>query len=95
MDILVNNVGILRDKTFAKMDLADFELVLKVHLMGAVHCTKAVWPIMNAQKYGRIVMTTSSTGLYGNFGQSNHGAAKMAPKTTFASTAWPPQPPRA
>ena len=78
VDILVNNAGILRDKTFAKMELADFELVLKVHLMGAVHCTKAVWPIMNAQKYGRIVMTTSSTGLYGNFGQSNYGAAKMA-----------------
>jgi NAD(P)-dependent dehydrogenase (short-subunit alcohol dehydrogenase family) len=78
VDILVNNAGILRDKTFAKMDLADFELVLSVHLMGAVHCTKAVWAIMNAQKYGRIVMTTSSTGLYGNFGQSNYGAAKMA-----------------
>jgi NAD(P)-dependent dehydrogenase (short-subunit alcohol dehydrogenase family) len=78
VDILVNNAGILRDKTFAKMDLADFELVVNVHLMGAVHCTKAVWAIMNAQKYGRIVMTTSSTGLYGNFGQSNYGAAKMA-----------------
>jgi NAD(P)-dependent dehydrogenase (short-subunit alcohol dehydrogenase family) len=78
VDILVNNAGILRDKTFAKMDLADFELVVDVHLMGAVHCTKAVWAIMNAQKYGRIVMTTSSTGLYGNFGQSNYGAAKMA-----------------
>ena len=78
IDILVNNAGILRDKTFAKMDLADFELVVKVHLMGAVHCTKAVWAIMNAQKYGRIIMTTSSTGLYGNFGQSNYGAAKMA-----------------
>ena len=78
VDILVNNAGILRDKTFAKMELADFELVLNVHLMGAVHCTKAVWPIMNAQKYGRIVMTASSTGLYGNFGQSNYGAAKMA-----------------
>lgn len=78
VDILVNNAGILRDKTFAKMDLADFELVLNVHLMGAVHCTKAVWPIMTAQKYGRIVMTASSTGLYGNFGQSNYGAAKMA-----------------
>ncbi len=78
VDILVNNAGILRDKTFAKMDLADFELVVNVHLMGAVHCTKAVWGIMNAQKYGRIVMTTSSTGLYGNFGQSNYGAAKMA-----------------
>jgi NAD(P)-dependent dehydrogenase (short-subunit alcohol dehydrogenase family) len=78
VDILVNNAGILRDKSFAKMELADFELVLNVHLMGAVHCTKAVWAIMNEQKYGRIVMTTSSTGLYGNFGQSNYGAAKMA-----------------
>lgn len=78
VDILVNNAGILRDKTFAKMDLADFRLVVEVHLMGAVHCTKAVWPVMTAQKYGRIVMTTSSTGLYGNFGQSNYGAAKLA-----------------
>lgn len=78
VDILVNNAGILRDKTFAKMELADFELVVNVHLMGAVHCTKAVWTIMNEQKYGRIVMTTSSSGLYGNFGQSNYGAAKMA-----------------
>ena len=78
VDVLVNNAGILRDKTFAKMDLADFRLVVEVHLMGAVHCTKAVWPIMQAQKYGRIVMTTSSTGLYGNFGQTNYGAAKLA-----------------
>lgn len=78
VDILVNNAGILRDKTFAKMELADFRLVIDVHLMGAVHCSKAVWPIMNAQKYGRIVMTTSSSGLYGNFGQSNYGAAKLA-----------------
>ena len=78
IDILVNNAGILRDKSFAKMDLADFRLVVDVHLMGAVHCTKAVWPIMNEQKYGRIVMTTSSSGLYGNFGQSNYGAAKLA-----------------
>ena len=78
VDILVNNAGILRDKTFAKMDLADFELVVDVHLMGAVNCSKAVWGLMNAQKYGRIVMTTSSSGLYGNFGQSNYGAAKMA-----------------
>ena len=61
-----------------KMELADFRLVLDVHLMGAVHCCKAVWPIMNAQKYGRIVMTTSSSGLYGNFGQSNYSAAKLA-----------------
>ena len=78
VDILVNNAGILRDKSFAKMELADFELVMNVHLMGAVHCTKAVWAIMNEQKYGRIVMTTSSSGLYGNYGQSNYGAAKMA-----------------
>jgi NAD(P)-dependent dehydrogenase (short-subunit alcohol dehydrogenase family) len=78
VDILVNNAGILRDKSFAKMDLADFRLVLEVHLMGAVHCSKAVWPLMTEQKYGRIVMTTSSSGLYGNFGQSNYGAAKMA-----------------
>jgi NAD(P)-dependent dehydrogenase (short-subunit alcohol dehydrogenase family) len=78
VDILVNNAGILRDKSFAKMDLADFRLVVDVHLMGAVHCTKAVWSIMNEQKYGRIVMTTSSSGLYGNFGQSNYGAAKLA-----------------
>ena len=78
VDILVNNAGILRDKTFAKMDLAVFELVLQVHLMGAVHCNKAVWPIMNAQQYGRILMTTSSTGLFGNYGQTNYGAAKLA-----------------
>ena len=78
VDILVNNAGILRDKSFAKMELADFQLVVDVHLMGAVYCTKAVWALMNEQKYGRIVMTTSSSGLYGNFGQSNYGAAKMA-----------------
>jgi NAD(P)-dependent dehydrogenase (short-subunit alcohol dehydrogenase family) len=78
IDILVNNAGILRDKTFAKMDLDDFRLVMEVHLMGAVHCTKAVWETMRAQNYGRIVMTTSSSGLYGNFGQSNYAAAKMA-----------------
>ncbi len=78
VDILVNNAGILRDKSFAKMDLDDFRLVMDVHLMGAVHCCKAVWETMRAQKYGRIVMTTSSSGLYGNFGQSNYGAAKMA-----------------
>ena len=78
VDILVNNAGILRDKSFAKMDIADFRLVVDVHLMGAVHCTKAVWAIMQSQKYGRIVMTTSSSGLYGNFGQANYGAAKLA-----------------
>lgn len=78
IDILVNNAGILRDKSFAKMDLADFRLVVDVHLMGAVICTKAVWEIMRQQAYGRIAMTTSSSGLYGNFGQANYGAAKMA-----------------
>ena len=78
IDILVNNAGILRDKSFAKMELADFRLVMDVHLMGAVHCCKAVWPYMTEQKYGRILMTTSSSGLYGNFGQSNYGAAKLA-----------------
>lgn len=78
VDILINNAGILRDKTFAKMDLADFDLVMDVHLKGSVNTTKAVWNIMREQNYGRIVMTTSSSGLYGNFGQSNYGAAKMA-----------------
>ncbi len=78
IDILVNNAGILRDKTFAKMDLDDFRLVIDVHLMGSVYCTKAVWDIMRSQGYGRVVMTTSSSGLFGNFGQSNYAAAKMA-----------------
>lgn len=78
VDILVNNAGILRDRSFAKMDLEDFRLVMDVHLMGSVHCTKAVWELMREQKHGRIVMTTSSSGLYGNFGQANYGAAKMA-----------------
>jgi NAD(P)-dependent dehydrogenase (short-subunit alcohol dehydrogenase family) len=78
VDILVNNAGILRDKSFAKMPLEEFRLVLEVHVMGAANCTKAVWPHMQEQQYGRIVMTTSSSGLYGNFGQSNYGAAKMA-----------------
>jgi NAD(P)-dependent dehydrogenase (short-subunit alcohol dehydrogenase family) len=78
VDILVNNAGILRDKTFAKISLEEFRLVVEVHLMGAVACTKAVWDIMREQRYGRVVMTTSSSGLYGNFGQSNYGAAKMA-----------------
>ena len=78
IDILINNAGILRDKSFSKMDLADFQLVMDVHVMGSVNCTKAVWEIMKQQEYGRIVMTTSSSGLYGNFGQTNYGAAKMA-----------------
>jgi NAD(P)-dependent dehydrogenase (short-subunit alcohol dehydrogenase family) len=77
-DSLVNTAGILRDRTFAKMSLAEFRLVVEVHLMGAAVCTKAVWEIMRAQAYGRVVMTTSSSGLYGNFGQANYGAAKMA-----------------
>lgn len=76
VDILVNNAGILRDKSFAKAPMDDFKLVVDVHLMGSVNCTKAVWEIMREQQYGRIVMTTSSSGLYGNFGQSNYGAAK-------------------
>ena len=78
IDILVNNAGILRDKSFSKMPLDDFRLIVDVHLMGAAICTQAVWNIMRAQKYGRVVMTTSSSGLYGNFGQANYGAAKMA-----------------
>ena len=78
IDILVNNAGILRDKTFLKMDLADFRLVMEVHVMGSVHCTKAVLPYMRERGYGRIVMTSSASGLYGNFGQANYGAAKAA-----------------
>ena len=78
IDILVANAGILRDKTFSKMEIADFEAVMNVHVMGSVKPAKAVWEIMKAQNYGRIVVTTSSTGLYGNFGQSNYGAAKLA-----------------
>lgn len=77
VDILINNAGILRDKSFAKMTIADFRTVLDVHLVGAAICCKAVWEIMRQQNYGRIVNTTSSTGLYGNFGQANYGAAKM------------------
>lgn len=78
IDILVNNAGILRDKTFAKMTLDDFRKVVDVHLMGTATCSHAVWPIMREQKYGRIVLTSSASGLYGNFGQSNYGAAKAA-----------------
>ncbi|MEW5685663.1 MAG: SDR family NAD(P)-dependent oxidoreductase [Pseudomonadota bacterium] len=78
IDILVANAGILRDKTFAKMEIADFQVVVDVHLMGTVKPVKAVWEIMRTQNFGRIVVTTSSTGLYGNFGQSNYGAAKLA-----------------
>ncbi|MGV9868000.1 SDR family NAD(P)-dependent oxidoreductase [Rhodococcus koreensis] len=78
IDILINNAGILRDKSFAKMDLADFRKVIDVHLMGSVHCTNTVWPHMVEQGYGRILMTTSASGIYGNFGQANYGAAKSA-----------------
>ncbi len=77
IDILVNNAGILRDKSFGNMPIEDFQLVVDVHLMGSANCAKAVWAIMKEQGYGRIVMTTSSSGLYGNFGQANYGAAKM------------------
>ncbi len=77
IDILINNAGILRDKSFAKMEIADFRAVLDVHLLGSAICTKAVWELMREQAYGRILMTSSSTGLYGNFGQANYGAAKL------------------
>lgn len=76
IDILINNAGILRDKSFAKAELDDFRTVLDVHLMGSVHCTKAAWRYMVEQGYGRILMTTSASGIYGNFGQANYGAAK-------------------
>ena len=78
VDILINNAGILRDKSFTKMTMEDFRAVVEVHLMGSVYCTKEVWPIMREQGYGRIVMTTSPSGLYGNFGQTNYGAAKLS-----------------
>jgi NAD(P)-dependent dehydrogenase (short-subunit alcohol dehydrogenase family) len=78
VDIIVNNAGILRDKTFAKMELADFQTVMDVHLMGSVNTTQAVWNHMREREYGRIVYTTSASGLYGNFGQSNYGAAKAS-----------------
>jgi NAD(P)-dependent dehydrogenase (short-subunit alcohol dehydrogenase family) len=77
IDILVANAGVLRDRSFSKMEISDFEFVLGVHLMGTVKPAKAVWEIMKAQNYGRIVVTTSSSGLYGNFGQTNYGAAKL------------------
>ncbi len=77
IDILINNAGILIDKSFSKMEINDFEKVLNVHLMGTVKPTKAVWEIMKEQNYGRILVTSSSSGLYGNFGQTNYGAAKL------------------
>ena len=76
VDILVNNAGILRDKSFAKMEMADFRLVIDVHLVGSALCTKAVWEIMRDQQYGRIICTSSPSGLHGIFGQANYGAAK-------------------
>ena len=75
--ILINNAGVLRDKSFAKMEPEDFKFVVDVHLNGSANCTKAVWDTMRDQAYGRILMTASSTGLYGNFGQANYGAAKL------------------
>ena len=78
IDILINNAGILRDATFSKVNLDDFWQVVDVHLKGSVHCTKAVWDVMKAQKYGRIVLTSSASGLYGNFGQTNYAVAKSA-----------------
>ena len=78
VDILINNAGILRDKSFSKMDMTDIQAVINVHLMGSIHCTKAVWDLMREQNYGRILMTTSAAGIFGNFGQANYGAAKMA-----------------
>ena len=78
VDILVNNAGILRDKTFKKMDLDDFDLVMQVHLTGSAYVTHAAWPHMYDQRYGRIVLTSSGSGIFGNYGQSNYGAAKMA-----------------
>lgn len=77
VDILVNNAGILRDKSFAKMEIADFDTVVDVHFLGSAYVTKAAWPVMQQQNYGRIVMTSSNSGLYGNFGQSNYAGAKM------------------
>ncbi|MEP6785709.1 MAG: SDR family NAD(P)-dependent oxidoreductase [Sphingomonadales bacterium] len=77
VDVLINNAGILRDKSFAKMEPVDFDLVVKVHLIGSANVTKAVWETMREQAYGRILMTASSTGLFGNFGQANYGAAKL------------------
>jgi NAD(P)-dependent dehydrogenase (short-subunit alcohol dehydrogenase family) len=75
--VLINNAGVLRDKSFAKMEPEDFKFVVDVHLNGSANCTKAVWDTMRDQNYGRILMTASSTGLFGNFGQANYGAAKL------------------
>lgn len=77
LDVVINNAGILRDKSFAKVTLDDFELVVNVHLLGSAYVTRAAWPVMVEKGYGRVVLTTSSSGLYGNFGQANYGAAKL------------------
>lgn len=77
VDVLINNAGVLRDKSFHKMELDDFQFVLDVHLMGSVNVTRAVWPLMREQNYGRILVTSSPSGLYGNFGQANYGTAKL------------------
>ena len=78
VDVLVNNAGILRDKSFHKMSLDDFNLVMSVHFEGTLNCTHTIFPIMREQNYGRIIFTSSSSGVFGNFGQSNYGSAKMA-----------------
>ena len=78
IDILVNNAGILRDKSFHKVSHDDFNLVMDVHFQGTFNCTHTVFPIMREQQYGRIIFTSSSSGVFGNFGQTNYGSAKMA-----------------
>ena len=77
VDVLINNAGILRDKSFGKLDMKDWNMVVDVHLNGSANCSRAVWNQMKAQNYGRILMTTSTSGIYGNFGQANYGAAKL------------------
>ena len=78
IDILVNNAGILRDKSFHKVSIEDFNLVMDVHFQGSLNCTHTIFPIMREQEYGRIIFTSSASGVYGNFGQTNYGSAKMA-----------------
>ncbi len=78
IDILVNNAGILRDKSFHKVSIEDFNLVMDVHFQGSLNCTHSIFPIMREQEYGRIIFTSSASGVYGNFGQTNYGSAKMA-----------------
>ena len=78
VDIVVNNAGVLRDKTFHNMTVEDFDFVVKVHFLGTAYVTHAAWPILRAKAYGRVVVTSSNSGIYGNFGQSNYGGAKLA-----------------